>query len=206
MNAASAEELIRLAREGDREALGRLLEQYRAYLRLLAQRRLDAVAQARVDASDVVQQTCMEAHRDFAAFRGGHEGELLAWLRRILEHNAAHTIERHIYAQKRTLDREKPLDDSQSAAGPLLGRLAAEQTSPSRRAMLGEAAVRLAQALEHLPEDQREAVRLRHLEGWTLDQLTEHFQRSETAVAGLLKRGLRGLRSHFRGAGGQEAI
>ena len=55
-----------------------------------------------MDASDIVQQTCMEGHRDFAAFRGQAEGELLAWLRRILEHNAAHTIERHVYAQKRT--------------------------------------------------------------------------------------------------------
>jgi RNA polymerase sigma-70 factor, ECF subfamily len=199
MNAANAEDLIRRAREGDREALGKLLERYRAYLRLLAQRRLDAAAQARVDASDVVQQTCMEAHRDFAAFRGQAEGELLAWLRRILEHNAAHTIERHVYAQKRTIDKERSLDDSQNAAGPLRRRVAADQTSPSRRAMLGEAAVRLAQALECLPEDQREAVRLRHLEGWTMEQLTAHFHRSETAVAGLLKRGLRGLRTHFRG-------
>jgi RNA polymerase sigma-70 factor (ECF subfamily) len=199
MNAVPIAELIRRARGGDGEALGALLSRYRAYLRLLAQRRLDAVAQARVDASDVVQQTFLEAHRDFAAFQGREELELIGWLRRILENNAAHTVERHVFAQKRTIDREKPLDDSHSAGTPLRRNLPAEQTSPSRRAMLGEAAVRLAEALESLPADQREAVRLRHLEGWTMDQLVEHFGRTESAVAGLLKRGLRGLRNHFRG-------
>jgi RNA polymerase sigma-70 factor (ECF subfamily) len=204
MNALPIDELMQRARDGDREALGALLSRYRAYLHVLAQRRLDAVAQARVDASDIVQQTFMEAHRDFAAFQGAAEGELIGWLRRILENNAAHTIERHVFAQKRTVDREKSLDDSHDAGAPLRQRLAAEQTSPSRRAMLGEAAVRLAEALESLPPDQREAVRLRHLEGWTLEQLVAHFGRSESAVAGLLKRGLRGLRNHFGGEDNQE--
>ena len=60
--------------------------------------------------------------------------------------------------------------------------------------MRGEDAVRLAAALCELPEDQRKAVRLRHLEGFTLQQLAEHFDRSPEAVAGLLKRGLRKLR------------
>lgn len=205
MTDSTIEELIRRARAGDAAALGELLNRHRAYLRLLAQRRLDTAAQARVDASDVVQQTCMEAYRDLAAFQGQHEGEFLAWLRRILEHNAAHTIERHLFAQRRALDKERSLDDSQGPGG-LLDRRAAEQSSPSRRAMLGEAAVRLAQALDTLPPDQREAVRLRHLEGWTMEQLVAHFGRSEAAVAGLLKRGLRGLRNHFRGREAQETI
>jgi RNA polymerase sigma-70 factor, ECF subfamily len=198
MSDASIAELLRRARDGDREALGALLDHYRAYLRILAQRKLEGAVQARVDVSDVVQQTYLEAHRDFAAFQGREEAELIGWLRRILEHNAAHTIQRHLFTQKRTMDREKSLDDSRGPGGPLAGRVAAEQTSPSRRAMLGEAAAHLAAALELLPEDQREAIRLRHLEGWTLAALAERFGRSESAVAGLLKRGLRGLRNHFR--------
>jgi RNA polymerase sigma-70 factor (ECF subfamily) len=199
MSDAPIAELLHRARGGDGEALGALLDRYRAYLRILAQRKLDGAVQARVDVSDVVQQTYLEAHRDFAAFQGEVEAELIAWLRRILEHNAAHTIERHLFAQKRTMDREKSLDDSYGLGAPLAGRVAADQTSPSRRAMLGEAAARLAEAIESLPEDQREAIRLRHLEGWTLEQLAVRFGRSESAVAGLLKRGLRGLRYHFRG-------
>ncbi len=198
MTAPPAQELHRRARAGDREALGKLLNRYRPYLWILAQRRLEPV-RGRVDASDVVQQTFLEAHRDFSAFTGREEAELIAWLRRILENNAAHTLERHLFTQKRRVDREQSLDDTHNGGAPLHQRMAAEQTSPSRRAMLGEAAVRLAQALETLPADQREAIRLRHLEGWTMAQLVEHFQRSETAVAGLIKRGLRGLREHFQG-------
>jgi RNA polymerase sigma-70 factor (ECF subfamily) len=192
-------ELLQRARGGDREALGALLDRYRAYLRILAKRKLETTVQARVDVSDVVQQTYLEAHRDFAAFQGEAEAELIGWLRCILEHNAAHTLEHHLFTQKRTMDREKSLDDSHGGGAPLAGRIPANQTSPSRRAMLGEAAVRLAEAIEMLPEDQREAIRLRHLEGWTLEQLANHFGRSESAVAGLLKRGLRGLRDQFRG-------
>jgi RNA polymerase sigma-70 factor (ECF subfamily) len=191
-------ELLRRARDGDLEALGALLDRYRAYLRFLAQRKLERAVQARVDVSDVVQQTYLEAHRDFETFQGQEEAELMGWLRRILEHNAAHTIEHHLFAQKRTVDREKSLDDSRAAGAPLAGQVAADQTSPSGRAMLGEAAARLAEAIESLPEDQREAIRLRHLEGWTLEQLSRRLGRSESAVAGLLKRGLRGLREHFR--------
>ncbi len=198
MSAVPAQELIRRARDGDREALGVLLDRYRPYLRILAQRRLEPV-QGRVDASDVVQQTFLEAQRDFPAFGGKEEPELIAWLRRVLENNAANTLERHWFAQKRRVDRERSLDDTHGGGTPLHRSVAAEQTSPSRRAMLGEAAVRLAEALETLPADQREAVRLRHLEGWTIAQLAGYFERSETAVAGLLKRGLRGLREHFRG-------
>ena len=63
--------------------------------------------------------------------------------------------------------------------------------------MQGELAVRLAVEIEKLPSDQREAVRLRHLEGWSLKNLAGHFHRSESAVAGLLKRGLRGLREQL---------
>jgi RNA polymerase sigma-70 factor (ECF subfamily) len=199
MTHASVADLIVRARQGDSAALGELLERYRAYLRLVAQRRLEGAAPGRIDASDVVQQTCLEAHRDFAAFAGANEPELIAWLRRILEHNAANTLERELFAQKRALDREQSLDESRGDAGPLRRILPASQTSPSRRAMLGEAAVRLAQAMETLPPEQREAVRLRHLEGWTIEQMATHFGRSESAVAGLLKRGLRGLRRYFRG-------
>ncbi len=59
-------------------------------------------------------------------------------------------------------------------------------------------AVRLAEVMSSLPEDQREAVRLRHLEGWSLVELEHHFVRSETAVASLIKRGLEKLRKQLK--------
>jgi RNA polymerase sigma-70 factor (ECF subfamily) len=191
-------ELLERARAGDAEAVGKLLDRYRPYLRVIAQRQLDSDVRARVDASDVVQQTCLEAYRDLAQFRGSQEVELMAWLRQILRHNVSQTLQQHVFTQRRSVDRERSLDAGQTDEAANLGDfLPAEQSSPSCRAMRDENAVWLAQALETLPEDQREAVRLRHLEGWSLAELAARFERSEVAVAGLLKRGLRALRKRL---------
>lgn len=197
MRGLPAEELLTRALRGDAEAAGALLERFQPYLRLMAQRQMDSAVQTRLDPSDVVQQTCLEAYRDLAGFRGRTQGELLAWLRQILHNNVAQTIQRHVLAQKRSTRKERRLDGRDSSGGELQQVLASEQSTPSQRAMRGERAVRLAEALERIPEDQRHAVRLRHLEGWSLAQIAEYFGRSEVAVAGLLKRGLRSLRKHL---------
>ena len=147
-----------------------------------------------MDPSDVIQQTCLDIHRDIDGFRGAHEAEWICWVRRILENNVNQVIRRHIQAQKRTVRKEAIVDESSKAhrirnAGPV-----SNESSPSQRVMKGEQAVRLATLLGKLPKDQREALRLRYLEGKTLQQIADRFERSEMAVAGLLKRGLRNLR------------
>ena len=199
MNSSLANEDALLAKAcgGDGEALGTLLQKYRPYLRVMAQRRLDSRLKIRVDPSDVVQTTFLEAHRDLAGFRGKSQGELVAWLRRILDNNLAQAIQRHVFAKKRSIRREKSLDDAVGTSHVLADFLAADQSSPSRRVMRGEAAIRLTVAMQRLPRDQHEAVRLRHLEGCSLAQIAERFGRTEVAVAGLLKRGLRGLRKRL---------
>jgi RNA polymerase sigma-70 factor (ECF subfamily) len=184
------------ARRGDDDAWTRIIEALEPYLRILAQRQLESTVRRRVDPTDAVQETCLEAHRDLPHFRGTSTAELAAWLRRILEHNVAQAIERHVVAQRRSVRRERSLDTG-STSGGLTGVLPGPTSSPSQRAMRGEGAVRLARALAELPEDQREAVRLRHIEGWTLAQMAAWFERSELAVAGLLKRGLQRLRGHL---------
>jgi len=204
MDSLTPDELIAEARAGNDEALGVLLDRYRPYLRLLAQRGIGSELQARVDPSDVVQRAFLDAHRDWTGFRGQAEPELVAWLRRILENNVSETVGEHIHAQKRSTRKERSL--TESGDGALAADLAADQSSPSQRAMRGEAAVVLAQAIETLPDDQREAIRLRYLEGWTLAQITEHFDRSQVEVAGLLKRGLRGLRKYFDGASSSDLL
>jgi RNA polymerase sigma-70 factor (ECF subfamily) len=166
-------------------------------LRLLAQRRLGPDVQARVDPSDVVQRAYLDVHRDWGAFRGCAEAELIAWLRRILENNAIEALQEHVVAKKRSTKKEKRLTGSADGARSLANMLEADLSSPSQRAMRGEAAVRLAQAIDTLPDDQREAIRLRYLEGWSLAEIARRFDRSDVAVAGLLKRGLRGLRKCF---------
>ncbi|MFT7641665.1 MAG: RNA polymerase sigma-70 factor (ECF subfamily) [Pirellulaceae bacterium] len=195
MQPIDIDQLLVDAKDGDNSAIGQLLERYRPYLRLMAQRDLDQRMQARLDASDVVQQTFLEAQRDLVGFRGEAEGELIAWLRRILKNNVAEEVDRHLAAQKRSANREQgQAPPGDGAAVPTVERLPADQSSPSQRAMRGEAAIRLAWAIDQLPETQREAIRLRHLEGMALAMISERMEKSEMAVAGLLKRGLKGLR------------
>jgi RNA polymerase sigma-70 factor (ECF subfamily) len=75
--------------------------------------------------------------------------------------------------------------------------LAADQSSPSQRAIRAEDMLQLADALALLPGAQREAIVLHHLEGWTLHDVAAHMGRGEPAVAGLLHRGLKKLREHM---------
>lgn len=194
MESKTNHELLELAKQGDKGALGELLIRYRPYLRILAQRHMDGAIRERIDPSDVVQQTSLEAHRGIQRFRGDSEGEWVAWVRKILENNAAQAIRRHLLTQKRSARREVHLDESNSAVHSVKGGLRSREVSPSRRALNSERAVKLALMLHHLPDSQREAIRLRYLEGRSLQEMAEQFGRSETAVAGLLKRGLRNLR------------
>jgi RNA polymerase sigma-70 factor, ECF subfamily len=195
-NNAGIEAMIRMARDNDSAALGRLLENYRSYMRILAQRQIGGPLARRVDASDVVQQSFLEAQRDFQRFLGVTEPELVSWLTRILDHNLAETIRNHALTAKRAVGREQPLGRAADAT-IAWHELSAAHSSPSQRAMKGEEAIRLARALETLPSDQREAVRLRHLEGWSLEQIAEHLDKSLAAAAGLIKRGVQNLRDRL---------
>ncbi len=91
-----AQSMICQAREGDREALGTLLENYRDYLRLLARLQIHGRLQGKADASDIVQETFLQATACFGDFRGCVEAELMAWLRRILASRIS-TLVRHFY-------------------------------------------------------------------------------------------------------------
>jgi RNA polymerase sigma-70 factor (ECF subfamily) len=203
-DAERKQELIRRARDGDVQALGELMDEYRAYLRVIAQRHLPARLDSRLDASDVVQQTMLSVHRYIEQFLGTHEAEFVAWMRQILERNVQEAIRNHIGVKKRAVGREQALDAGSPSSGQTGFTPIAREPSPSQRAMLGDDAVRLARALERLPEEQREAVRLRHLEGQSLLEIATILEKSPVAVAGLLKRGLQGLRKHLihDGAGG----
>jgi RNA polymerase sigma-70 factor (ECF subfamily) len=194
MDAFAPNELLEQALQGDQEALGRLLETQRTALHRLAQRQLEGRIAVRVDASDIIQQTFLEAYRSFPQFAGSDARELVAWLQSILDHKVAGAIRDHTLLQKRNVGRERSLDDSQAGAAPLKQELDAGLSTPSQKAIRGEEAERLSQALTALPDDQREAVRLRHLEGWALSDIARHLGRTPAATAGLIKRGMQALR------------
>ncbi len=173
-------------------------ERFRAYLHVLARSRLAARYRAKLDASDIVQQTLLQAHRGRADFRGATDAELAAWLRQILARNLAHAV-RDLGRDKRDIGRERPLEAELDASSARLEKwLVAEQSSPSQRAIRNEQVLRMSEALLSLPADQQQAVLLHYFENWTLAQIGERLGRSAAAVAGLLHRGLRHLHSELR--------
>lgn len=179
--------LLQRAVQGDQQALGRLLDEFRPWLRLLAQRALDGRLAGRIDGSDVVQQTYLSAVRRFSEFQGNTTEELSAWLRRIHERNLIDETRRHLGAEKRAVTAEAAEVDVD-----VLPEV--DFTSPSQRLLIGENAVRLARAISRLPDDQALAVRLRHLDAWPLDRIAERMDRSQGAVVALLHRGITNLR------------
>lgn len=173
------------------------LEQFRPYLRLLARLQLDPRLQAKLDPSDVVQEVLLKAHQARDQFHGHSQGEMAAWLRAILAHTLANVLRRY-QAGARDVALEQPLlarlDESSSR---LEAWLADETSSPSQRAERHEQMFQLAEALAQLPEDQRRAVELRHLESATLAEVAQRLQRSKEAAAKLLQRGMAQLRARL---------
>ena len=155
----------------------------------------------RIDASDIIQQTFLEAHRSFQQFAGQDARQLTAWLEGILDHKVAGAIRDHALLQKRNVRRDRSMDDSHGGTAPLKQELDGGLSTPSQKAIRGEEAERLSQALTALPADQREAVRLRHLEGWALADIARRLGRTPAATAGLIKRGMQALRRRMHGGG-----
>jgi RNA polymerase sigma-70 factor, ECF subfamily len=168
------------------------LEKFRSYLGLIARLDLDPRLEGKVDVSGVVQQTLLEAHQADGA--PGDEDGRARWLRRILANNLRDAI-RKVRAQSRDVQRERSLDASLEASSLRIEKwLASGQSSPSQHAMRREGSLRLADALARLPDDQRRAIELHHLQGLTLVETAELLQKTKGAVAQLLFRGMRKLR------------
>lgn len=167
------------------------LERFRSYLLLLARMQIDRAA--RIEASDVVQQTLMEAHARLDQFSGDADG-LAAWLRQALGNNLR-DARRAARRQRRDVRREVPLQEAIEVSSVRLGALlAGNAPSPSQQVVRAEELARLADALDQLPDLQRRAVLEHHLQGRSLAETAALLQKTEAAVAGLLHRGLKRLR------------
>jgi RNA polymerase sigma-70 factor (ECF subfamily) len=146
----------------------------------------------------------MQAHEARGQFRGTTEGEKLAWLRAILA-NVLAAAARRFEARARDPSRECSLEgELERSSSRLECLLAADQTSPSQRAVRCEELLRLAAALARLPEDQRQVVEFHHLKGLTVADVAEQMGRTRAAVVGLLFRGLKKLRQLLREPGEDE--
>ncbi len=183
------------ARAGSKEALGQALEACRAYLYLIAQKELDPDLLAKGSASDLVQETFVEAQRDFAQFHGTTDEEWRAWLRRLLLNNVANFTRRY-RTEKRQLGREVALDPGGSSA-ERGGGLAADLPSPSGAALEHEQAERLRRALARLPDDYRQVIVLRYEENLAFEEVARRMNRSSAAARTLWSRAIRRLRQEM---------
>lgn len=188
---SSRRDLILRSKQGDEVALGELLEEHRDWLKKMAVEGLNGQVSRRIDASDIVQQTLLSACNRIRQFSGATSGQFNRWLKRIHERNIQDALRRHVGAHKRSTNHETFFPVSEFVAHR-------DAATPSHHAIRKERAARLLQFLETLPEDQANAVRLRHFEGWSLAQMADHFGRSTDSVASLLKRGVENLRQRIR--------
>jgi RNA polymerase sigma-70 factor (ECF subfamily) len=170
---------------------GPRLERFRDYLRLMARLQMDDWLQGKLDPSDVVQQALVKAHQAREQFRGQTDGELAAWLRRILANTMTDAARKYQNEVKRERSLLETLNES---SAKLEAWLQAEEDSPSEHAVRNEQLLQLAGALGELPEDQRRAVELRYLKDAPVPEIAAMLGKTEPAVAGLLRRGLQRLR------------
>ncbi len=158
----------------------------RSYLTLLARTQIDLHLQGRVDASDVVQETFLDACRDFDHFRGNSPGEWVAWLRKILIDNLARVVQRQVLAQKRSARHEVSLEQHvavvERSSGRIETALVGRFSSPSSHAQPSDIAARVADQLARLSCDYREVLVLRNLEGLPFSEVASRMGRSAGAV------------------------
>jgi RNA polymerase sigma-70 factor (ECF subfamily) len=190
---ADVRALLAAARTGDRAARDRLFADCRNYLSLAARARVESWLRAKADASDLVQQTLLEAHRGFEQFHGATEAEFLGWLRRILDHNAADLVRRYHAAGKRQVGREVPLTGGGSTPGGGV-EPAASDDSPSAVAVKRESELALATALAELTPDHREVIMLRNLQRLSFDEVALRMKRSRPAAQMLWMRAMQKLK------------
>ncbi len=187
--------LLQNAKLGSRSSFGRLLEAYENYLTLLARAQIGAHLRGKVDPGDLVQETFLEAHRQFPNFRGQSEPELLAWLRRILAGQLALAVRKFLGTKARDARLERQLALKIDNSSHALERgIAAPGSSPSHAAASREQTLLLSQALERLPDDYREIIILRHLENRPFGEAAQRMGRSEDSVQKLWVRALARLR------------
>jgi RNA polymerase sigma-70 factor (ECF subfamily) len=188
--------LVAAARAGSREALGRALEDCRRYLLAIAERQLDPDLRSKGGASDLVQETFLEAQRDFARFHGSSPDELRAWLRQVLLHNVGAFTHRFRGTTKRAVGREVSLQADRPSGGYDEGP-AGSTITPSGVAIEHEQALALRRALERLPQEYRRVVVLRFEEGRSFEEIGRLTGRSPDAARKVWSRAMERLRQEW---------
>jgi RNA polymerase sigma-70 factor (ECF subfamily) len=192
---ATSAELLRRAREGNADAAGALMELYRGYLTILARTQIGRRLQGKADAADLVQETFLEAHKHIGRFRGQSEIEFLSWLRTIMAAVVSNHVRHYLGTQQRDARLEQALVvELDNTSGVLQRGLMAADSTPSRQAASRETLSILANALEQLPDDYRQVIMLRHLEGLPFADVAERMNRTVASVQNLWVRALKRMK------------
>jgi len=190
---------IRLAREGEPEALNDLLDAHRNYLRLLAASCLYREMRGKADPSDVVQETLLKVHENFHQFRGTTELEWMAWLRTILVHNLT-DFQKGFQRQRRKVTRERSIESVMDRSSAILrNMIPAKGLSPSQEAQRREAAALVADALAELEPEDRDVVILRSLHELDWNAIGEKTGRSPDAARMLWARAMQRVGGLLKG-------
>jgi RNA polymerase sigma-70 factor (ECF subfamily) len=182
--AMSFVDCLTLGRQGDRSAQEVLFGRWRPLLRLQARNLLGAELCARVDPSDIVQETVQQAFQDLNQFRGTTEGEWVGWLQKLVAGHAA-KARRHHLADKRDLQRESAYPAS---------HLVDPRTGQPEKVLDREQAVRLAAVIEQLPPDMRQIILRRVFDRVPFAVLAGELGRSPGALRVMWTRALHRLR------------
>jgi len=192
---ATTAQLLGRARAGDADALGKLTELYRGYLTILARTQIGRRLQGKADPADLVQETFLEAHKHISRFRGQSEVEFLAWLRTILAAVISNHVRHYLGTRQRNARLEQGLVvELDNTSGVLQRGLMAADSTPSRQVANREALLLLANALEQLPDDYRQVIMLRHLEGLPFADVAQRMDRTVASVQNLWVRALKRMK------------
>lgn len=191
-------DLLLRAKKGERQAIGQLLEHFRSYLKLIASHEIGSKLGAKLDASDVVQDTFLDAHRYFENFQGESVTQFTAWLRSVMAGVMANYLRRYLGTKARDIRLEKQLAaDLDNSAAMLSELLVASISSPSQNIMRDEQTVQLAKAMSNLSADYQSVLTLRHIEGLTFPQIATRLNRTVDSVEKLWLRAVVQLRKSF---------
>lgn len=182
------------------EDVNQVLERFRTYLSFQIRKIVDPRLKNHLDLSGIVNQSLVEAWRTMERIRDWNDQQKRAWLNTILNRNLRDELDK-VHAACRDIRRQRSLDEAvANSSARLVHVLVADQSSPSEHVAHRQQDLRLAEAIERLPEDQREALILQRWHQWSLAQIAEHLGRSQPAIAGLLHRALKQLKEELRDA------
>lgn len=201
-DAVNTQELLEQVRQGQNDAVERLLTRHREPLRRMIDLRLDPAIAQRLDASDVVQDVLLEASKRLQDYVKEPKMPFHLWLRHIAKDHVIDAHRRHHQAQKRGVNREQPLaprDWADRSSLELAAQLLDHELTPASAAMQHELVKRLEDALTKLDDDDREIILMRHHEQLSNQEVAASLELSEAAASMRYLRAVRRLRDLLGG-------